>query len=201
MKSCTICDKPVIARGWCSSHYNRWWRHGSPTAGRVSPGLSLATLTTWVKERHRGDCWKWLWAENGVGYGVVNVNGRQGLATHFALLLDGQAPSSNGLCALHSCDNPPCVNPDHLRWGTHSDNMQDRIERGRSRTDYSTTTGEKSVLAKLTNDQVYIIRSLSDEGWTRTSLAERFGIGISQVSRIAQRQSWVHLPEIETTPA
>ena len=112
MKSCTICDKPVIARGWCSSHYNRWWRHGSPTAGRVSPGLSLATLTTWVEERHRGDCWKWLWAENGVGYGVVNVNGRQGLATHFALLLDGQAPSSNGLHALHSCDNPPCVNPD-----------------------------------------------------------------------------------------
>lgn len=44
---------------------------------------------------------------------------------------------SDGRFALHSCDNPPCVNPAHLRWGSHADNMTDAADRGRIRNQWS----------------------------------------------------------------
>ncbi len=72
-----------------------------------------------------GDCWTWLGAKNH-GYGVIN---RQ-RATRISLELDGR-PRTGSQIALHSCDNPSCVNPGHLRWGDHSANMADMSERKR----------------------------------------------------------------------
>jgi hypothetical protein len=74
-----------------------------------------------------GDCHLWTGAKGTGQYGRL---GRVP-ATHFALLLAGY-PRPSGLFALHSCDNPPCVNPDHLRWGTPEMNTQDMLDRKRS---------------------------------------------------------------------
>lgn len=80
-------------------------------------------------------CWPWLGASNQFGYGQIRDGERARLATHVALEIDGR-PRPDGALALHSCDNPICVNPNHLRWGTKRDNTLDMIERGQFRTPF-----------------------------------------------------------------
>lgn len=77
-------------------------------------------------------CWEWQGHRNEHGYGRVSVGGRRMyahrlayLATHFVI--------PEGLVVMHRCDNPPCVNPDHLAIGTYADNTADMIAKGRSR--------------------------------------------------------------------
>ena len=79
-------------------------------------------------------CWIWTNAHTPKGYGLISVNGRLISATHVSLQIHGR-PNPGGLHALHNCpggDNPACVNPDHLRWGTRSENMRDRYAKARA---------------------------------------------------------------------
>lgn len=82
------------------------------------------------------DCWPWLGMRQKTGYGNVREGGRHGklLRTHVLALKLHTNEEANGRSALHSCDNPPCCNPKHLRWGTAMDNVQDCINRGRRAT-------------------------------------------------------------------
>lgn len=77
-------------------------------------------------------CWLWTGSALRLGYGQMRVDGKCVLATHVSLLLAGRPRPSPGACARHKCDNPYCVNPDHLEWGTLKDNSRDSIERGRA---------------------------------------------------------------------
>jgi hypothetical protein len=81
-------------------------------------------------ESHLGGCWLWTGSKTN-GYGCIMLRkGRSAKATHLALEFVGK-PRPEGAFALHSCDNPACVNPAHLRWGTHAENMNDMKIRGR----------------------------------------------------------------------
>ncbi len=76
------------------------------------------------------NCWEWNAAKNESGYGVISYKSRT-IGAHRAswLLHKGEIP--NRLLVLHHCDNPPCSNPDHLFLGTHKDNSQDAMKKGR----------------------------------------------------------------------
>lgn len=76
-------------------------------------------------------CWLWLGAATKAGYGLMGASKTCRLATHVSLLLHGKPRPAADLMALHKCDNPSCVNPDHLFWGTHGDNMADQKAKGR----------------------------------------------------------------------
>jgi hypothetical protein len=91
-----------------------------------------------------------------------------------------------GEMALHSCDRPACVNPNHLRPGSKSDNMRDAAERGQM------ICGERSPGAKLTAAQVLAIRCMQGVQSGRETAAE-FRISESQVYRIWDRVRWSHL--------
>lgn len=82
-----------------------------------------------VRSDTRNVCWPWLGGRNKAGYGVTTVRGKRELAHRLAFELHS-ARKPNGLI-LHSCDNPPCCNPQHLREGTHADNMGDKMSRNR----------------------------------------------------------------------
>jgi hypothetical protein len=88
----------------------------------------------WSKVDRRGpdECWVWTGAVDAHGYGRINVDGKSTKVGRVSLVLSGvEVPT--GLGALHTCDNPPCVNPAHLYAGTQRDNARDAIERGRFR--------------------------------------------------------------------
>ena len=81
------------------------------------------------------ECILWPFARDSNGYGTITVAKFSHRATHVALFLDGR-PRPNGddgrpLIALHSCDNPPCINPRHLEWGTYQENLDQAVERRR----------------------------------------------------------------------
>lgn len=96
---------------------------------------------------------------------------------------------------LHRCDNPPCVNPEHLFLGTNADNVADMIAKGRSRA----LRGEAHPSAKLTEKKVTAIRRLYGPRRPRNvrkrpfmkDLASRFGISTAQVAHIVNGEHWV----------
>ncbi|MZE53776.1 HNH endonuclease [Streptomyces sp. SID5770] len=93
--------------------------------GRRSALALLASRTD-----RTGKCWLWTRGRTASGYGKFNLNG-QTVYAHRASYEAYVGPIPAGLFILHSCDTPACVNPDHLRPGTHQENMRDRDTRGR----------------------------------------------------------------------
>ena len=168
---------------------------------------TLAQLSSEMKERFwskvdtsvPADCWEWTAARNFYGYGVINFGKKGGvvLATHVSLILDGR-PRPDGKLALHACDNRGCVNPNHLRWGTHRENTQDMMQRDRFISTERLSAimlaraarGERSSGAKLTADQV---RSIRADNRTFREIAQDFGVRQEQVSKIKRRLSWRHI--------
>lgn len=90
----------------------------------------------WSKVKRGADdeCWEWQGSRRTAGYGYLIVNKKAVVATHISLTLAG-FERHDGLYAMHACDNPPCVNPKHLKWGTQFDNMQDCAKKGRNAAD------------------------------------------------------------------
>jgi len=133
-------------------------------------------------------CWEWMAAKNPCGYGVMRYSTQVSLrqATHVAVELfrpDDIRPSINyGI--MHSCDNPGCVNPDHLKWGTPAENQLDKVIKNRQR------KGESHPFAKLSLEQVEQIRSLCSEGKTQREVGELFNVSNQQVSRIINNKRW-----------
>lgn len=123
------------------------------------------------------------------GYGVMRILGKKvRMHRHSYRLHFGEIPS--GLSVLHRCDNPSCVNPDHLFGGTAAENAADRHAKGRD----ATPTGESNARAKLTEADVYAIRSLwAAGGWTKVALAKRFGVSDVAILNAITGRSWGHL--------
>jgi predicted XRE-type DNA-binding protein len=85
---------------------------------------------------------------------------------------------------MHSCDNPACVNINHLSKGTHADNVADKVAKGRG------ISGQRHYKAKLTDDQIREIRA-SD--MNQYELAKLYGVSQPTVSEIQNRKVWAHI--------
>lgn len=96
------------------------------------PDSAKARFWALVDKRTPIECWPFKKiTPKAKGYGSFYANGLQAPATHFALWLDGRPRPSAAHRACHRCDNPPCVNPHHLWWGTQGDNIRDASRKGR----------------------------------------------------------------------
>lgn len=138
------------------------------------------------------DCWIWNGLKTKTGYGQMSIGGRKGKIwfTHrFSYQLAyGEIPE--GAHVLHRCDNPSCVNPNHLFLGTHKDNMQDMVNKGRKAIKY----GEDTVHHKLTADKVISIRErFARGGISQSALAREMGVTQVAIQRIVTRRTWKHI--------
>jgi hypothetical protein len=126
-----------------------------------------------------GECWVWTGATQHPGYGRTKI-GRKSHLSHRVVFqaIHGTVPAELDIC--HTCDNPPCCNPDHLFLGTRSENMVDCKNKGRL-----------FIRAKLTREKVDEIRRLYTT--TKTShqkLANLFGVGRRAITYILAGETW-----------
>jgi hypothetical protein len=113
---------------------------------------------------------------------------------HRRVWVEHFGPIPDGLVICHRCDNPPCVNIDHLFLGTRADNNADRDSKGRQGVGYQAgSPGERNGAAKLSSDDVLAIRERVRLGETQISVAQSYGIRQSQVSRIINGKRWRHV--------
>jgi len=141
----------------------------------------------WEKIDKSSGCWLWKAGKNQNGYGLIRANGKERLAHRLAWELTN-GPIPKGMCICHKCDNPACINPNHLFLGTQKDNIKDMDGKGRRGT--NGVYGERVNTTKLTNNAVLEIRALHKNGHSCQCLSERFGVSHTQIWRIVSGHQW-----------
>jgi len=174
-KGCAVegCERPFQAKGYCKYHWRKWKQFGDPLGGGTRHGepmefLKRAAIST------DAECISWPYA-NSEGYARL----RGVPAYRFVCEMVYGPPPTPKHDTAHSCGRGHlgCVNPNHLRWATRKENFSDKLEHG------TDARGEKSPVAKLSNEQVSAIRSIA-EVVPQGLIAQEFGISRSYVSRI-----------------
>lgn len=127
------------------------------------------------------DCIEWTKSRLSSGYGQVRHNGRMQRA-HRVAWEKIHGPIPDGLQVLHKCDNPACVNPDHLFLGSRSDNMRDMISKGR-----------QNWKSTLTDEQVIGAMARMLMGHKQTHIAADLGVSSCLLSLIWSGKRWAHL--------
>jgi HNH endonuclease len=151
----------------------------------------------WTFVNKTDTCWIWTGHLDKKGYGNIATGKKtpKTISAHRFSWIMHNGPILDGLHVLHRCDNPCCVNPDHLFLGTHKENMEDCKAKGRIfKTGEQRPRGEANPAAKLTAFTVLEIRRIHAEGKIRQKeIAKLFGISPYHVSDIVTRHTWKHI--------
>ena len=137
------------------------------------------------------NCWEWSGSKNPKKYGVAHVNGKQYLAHRLSYeIFFGEI--KDGLLVCHTCDNPPCVNPDHLFLGTPSENMIDMVNKKRNK--FPIQYGEDSPHSKLKTKNVLFIREkYSTNRMSISQLSKMFNVSTGTVYDVLKKRTWKNL--------
>jgi len=148
------------------------------------PKLTRRQLTNfWAKISIRvGGCWLWTAGISPDGYGKFNLAGKSYRAHRVMLSLENRR---SYLPVLHSCNNPLCVRPDHLRFGTPKENTRDRVAAGTHQ------LGTRNNSAKLTREIVEDIRA-SKGTESLQALAYKYGVTKQSIWAVVHNKSWNH---------
>ena len=135
------------------------------------------------KDRNPAECWPWFGGVSTDGYGVIWWNNKQWRAHVISYTLyKGEIPK--GSVVRHTCDNPCCVNPNHLLLGTQADNIQDALKRGRLPNH------------KLNEEAVKVIRWMliyAYEHKLDSKLASLYKVNRKAIYKIKSWQTWKHV--------
>lgn len=185
------CDKEVRYAGYCAAHYNQLnlGKELKPLQIQYHGLSEYERLLKWTDVKGVEDCWDWLGSRHKKMWHGQWRNGDGNIElAHRAAWRLMRGPIPTGLCVLHRCDNPSCLNPKHLFLGTRSDNTHDMWDKGRARP--KSSKGEKHGCAKLTDELVRDIRSSKESG---VELARRLSITQTTICDIRKRRTWKHI--------
>jgi hypothetical protein len=166
-------------------HYSRWQRHGDPEARVIERGAPLRFFQTVILAHQEDKCLIWPYAKISSGYGEISYEGRQQYVHRVVCEIEHGAPPTPEHEVAHSCGNPSCCAPRHLRWATRPENFSDKLAHG------THNRGERHIFAKLTDSDVQEIRSLAGR-IPRKDIARRFNIHVNYASSIIRHKarSW-----------
>lgn len=141
-----------------------------------------------VDVKQKEACWYWRNSKHKFGYGWFRINKKTYLAHRVSLIIfTGEEKNK---FVLHSCDNPGCCNPYHLRWGDQKENIKDCIKRKR-KTDPPTFYGENHPTSKLTWKDVNKIRERISEGESVPQIHSDYSmVAVNTLYRIRNYATW-----------
>lgn len=146
----------------------------------------------WSKVKIGGpdECWEWQGATNKQGYGIINLSAKTLVASRVAWFINnGVIP--DGLFSCHTCDNPPCCNPNHLFLGTFQDNAIDMSNKGRSRKGRkSPLRGELIKSAKFKEEDIIQVKSMLRDGKSCVYIANIYKVTPEAISHIKLGKNW-----------
>lgn len=158
-----------------------------PVADTTKRGIKRRFL---AKVKKTKTCWLWLGCRSKHKTNPNRARFAYGGDTRNAAIAAYELfkGKRNGLWVLHTCDNPLCVNPNHLYLGTYRDNINDKVKRGRCQ-DHK---GEAHPCHKLTDEEIAYVRNSYPEK-SQTQLAKELNVGQPAISRIVHRKRWPHI--------
>lgn len=186
---CTVsgCARAHWAKGLCSAHYQRVRKHGGVGPASVSTGKG--ERLSWLRSMvgHIGDeCLAWPFCIEANGYGAAEI-GRKKMGAHRAMcILAHGDPSDARMQAAHSCGNRSCVNPNHLRWATAAQNINEKRAHG------TMPLGEKVHNAKLTRRAVAEAKRMRAGGASYQQIADCLEVNRTTVARACNGETWSH---------
>ena len=137
----------------------------------------------WDRVDKTGDCWEWTAGKHSKGYGVA-WNGDKVELAHRIVYRSEIGEIDEGMCVCHKCDNPGCVNPQHLFLGTNDDNMRDRDRKGR------VAHGDTHYKSRLSSKDAVQIKSRLQTGERQRDIAMDFGVCRATISAISTGRTW-----------
>lgn len=180
-KRCDLCNGwPVAARSLCRACYNTAWKRGALSRYDTKPERPLEERFLEKISKEPSGCWHWTGQKNAAGYGMIWKDRKAQRAHRISYALF-RGPLNADQVVCHHCDNPQCVNPDHLFKGTRLDNNRDAAKKGR------TPLGEKHGNSKLTEAQVRLIKHSSK---SLSILAKKFGVSKTTINNIKRGRGW-----------
>jgi hypothetical protein len=129
------CRRRAVVKGFCNAHYQRR-RTGRPLEGPIArrvKGSIEKRLRAYAKIDPETGCHLWSGHRDPLGYGTLMIDRSKRVPAHRAAWEVAHGPIPAGMVVMHTCDNPPCCNPEHLALGTRADNNRDRFRKGRGK--------------------------------------------------------------------
>lgn len=193
MRLCSVvgCGRKHRTGGYCDMHAQRMRHTRTVDDGPKAPGTLADRFWRHVDVRSKNQCWEWTGATRSkIGYGHIQEGGKgsRTVSAHRVsyVLHYGQIP--NGLIVMHKCDNPGCVNPEHLMLGTHKANIHDMIRKGRRI--IVAPLGIENGKAVLNETMVREIRASTEP---HAVIARRLGVSSGAVRGVRNGRTWKHI--------
>jgi hypothetical protein len=194
-KKCCIegCVRSASSLGMCTLHYHRA-RNGKPMDAPIREVIRHLSDADRLKAKTRVNpetgCWEWQASRTPLGYGQVRFRGTRELAHRAAWeVFKGPIPPDDSRYGtkgvLHRCDNPCCINPEHLFLGGQQDNCIDSVSKGRW--GKRRVQGEAHGRALITEQ---IVREIRESQEAAAVLSERYGISKGAIQHIRHRRTW-----------
>lgn len=165
-------------------------------------GNDKARFLSYIDKGGSNLCWLWNGWRDKDGYGKFRVGESKMPAHRYSYILH-VGPIPDGMCILHTCDTPPCVNPAHLMPGTNRQNIDDMLSKGRQRKGLNHprklmprevfAQGSRVGTAKLNECSVIAIRARIASGESCRSIARRYNVSHMTILRIKDSKAWNHV--------